>query len=1122
MRKLSKRAVWAALALAGLAATAVAQGGTADSAGVIVQGTVTNEANAPLPGVNVFLRGLNIGTQTGDDGRYTFNVGPAHATGQTATLVARALGYAAKTVQVTLTPGTTITQNFTLTATPLRLGQVVITGAGTSTIRERLATTINTVDDAMITRHADPQNVVTSLSASAPNIIVQTQSGEPGASASIKIRGATSVTGTNQPLFVVDGQPIDNSTLATTTTSTSLDQGTQSSLGGNVTQNRAADINPNDIASIDILKGPAAAAIYGAQAANGVVLITTKRGHAGPTRYTFSSTETFDHVHPSIGLQRQYGFGSSGVAATCTGFDCTPLAPRASDGALRAANASWGALLTPGTPVYNHAADIFKTGLTADNNLSISGGNERTTFYASGGLTNQDGVIIGPNNKYNRLSVRLKGSQQVVRGLEVGGNFTFVDTRGNYVQNGSNTSGLLLGSLRTPPDFNNAQYLTSTGVQRPYRFPDASGVASLLNAAYYDNPFWEANTNNGNRSNLNRSISNVNAVWDPAPWLNIKETVGGDYYSDWRLQAAPLTSATDPVGHVIRDDINFLEIDHNLLVTARRLFADNIDGTLTLGQNLNSRRQLSSFTLGEQLIAPLPYTIQNTVSFTPVEFQSLRHVAGYFGQGELDLYNQLYLNVGLRRDGFSTFGPSQRTAWYPKYNAAWTFTNFLGNKEQNGLLSYGKVRLAYGETGKEPPVYAAVGGYSLTSTLGSGFQDLNGTIQSGNGGVVTALIQPNQNLRPERERGLEGGVDLGLFDQKVDLSWTQYNERSSDVIVAVPVSAAATGYQLSYQNGAKITNHGIELSLNVRPYTTKNLAWEFGIQYGRNHGVVDNLLGAEFIAYTNEGFNGSVGSSTVGFAPGVIRGSDFARCGRALNLPVPGLPDATYNIDSLCAATPGGYKNGALFLAPDGQPITDPTDRVIADPNPKYTIAYSTSLKFRNNLTFSALLDARHGGQVWNGTRGALDRFGTGSDTRVRSLTNGQFGKNFYTNIYPNVAGPGAGVVAFTSEQNWQLWFQGAGGSAGDTQYQFVEDGSFVKLRELSLTYTVDHPFVRRYTGFGSADLRIGGRNLYTWTKYKGLDPEANLQGAETLTQGIDFFNNPQTRSLVLSVSLNR
>jgi TonB-linked SusC/RagA family outer membrane protein len=1002
------------------------------------------------------------------------------------------------------------------------LGEVVITGAGTSTTREKLATTINTVDSSVIKRATQPQNVVSALAGTAPNVEIRTQSGDPGASASIRIRGASSVTGTNQPLFVVDGQPIDNNTEAT-----SPDGFASAALGGTVSQNRAADINPNDIESVEILKGSAASAIYGARAANGVVLITTKRGRAGPTRWNLSSTATFDDVQNVIGLQRQYGLGSGGVSATCVdlttgvegGVNCTPATP-ASGGRWSPAVRAWGAAVTG--PTYDHESEIFKTGKTFDNNLSVSGGNDRTTFYLSVGLTNQDGTVIGPNNRYNRLSARAKGSQQVTSTLNIGGNFNYIDTRGRYVQKGSNASGLLLGALRTPPEFNNADYLTSSGVQRPYRYPNASGTDGLLNspAGYYDNPFYTA-YNAPNRSELGRSISNINVEWDPFNWLNVKYTLGGDYYADWRVEALPVASAGDPVGYVIRNDFTNLEIDHNLLATATHDFTDNVQGLLTLGQNLNSRRNRSMYIFGDGLIAPTPYALQNTISYTPVEDRSLAHVEGYFGQAELDLYNQLFLTVALRNDGFSTFGASHQRANYPKASASWTFTNFLGNTDQTGILSYGKLRIAYGETGKEPPLYAAVPGLALGTLFGSGYGDVINATQSGNGGTTTASTLYNPDLKPERQKEIEGGFDLGLFDQRADLSFTVYNKRSSDVIVAVPTSGAVTGTLAKYENGAKLTNKGVELALNVRALQRDNVNWTVGFNLGHNKGNVENLLGAQFIQYNVEGFNGSIGSSTVGYAPGVIRGADFARCGRGLHIPVDGMAgdaNGLVDIDAACGSAPAG----ALFLGPDGWPVDDPTPRVIADPNPKYTFGFNTSLKIFKNFTFSALIDGRRGGQVWDGTRAALYAFGTHANTLIRSRTDGQFGKTFYTDVYPTVAGPGASVVAFQTPSDWQAWFTTLGGNGGSSQQQFVEDGDFVKLRELSLTYSLDPKFVQRLIGFSSADIRIAGRNLKTWTKYQGLDPEANLQGAETLTQGIDYFNNPQTRSFVVSISLNR
>jgi TonB-linked SusC/RagA family outer membrane protein len=1065
---------------------------------------VTNEQGVPLPGATVLIQGTTTGAHTDDAGRYVIVVPVGNANGQSGVLIARVIGYSARQVPIVLAPGSTISQNFALVVNPLNLDAVLVTGAGTATTRERLTTTINTVDSSAITRATNPQNIVSALAGQAPNVEVRTQSGEPGSSASIKIRGAASLSGTNQPLFVVDGQPIDNQTFSTQ----SIANGSGTASGADastVAPNRASDINPADIESIQILKSSAAAAIYGARAANGVVLITTKSGTPGATKYTISSTETFDRVNMPDVLQHTFVQGLNGTAATCGGPDCS------------VARYSWGPAATAGTPLFDHSNELFDTGLTADNNLQVSGGNDRTTFYASGGLMNQNGYLKGPNNKYNRASIRLKGTQQVNSKLKIGGNLSYVDTRGKFVQKGSNLSGVMLGALRTPPNFDNEDTYLPNGLQRAYRFPNATSVAAMENAVYYDNPFFVLD-NPGNRSELGRSVSNLTVDWTPLEWLSVNETLGADYYNDWRLESLPLTSGGDAVGNVTRNDLNNLEIDHNLIATAKHTFGTNTDLTFTVGQNLNSRRLRQTFAFGEQLIAPTPYNIQNTITPRVQEYRALRHIEAYFGQAELSLFDQLVLNLGLRNDGFSTFGSANPRANYPKASAAWTFSNLLNNRDRTGLFSYGKLHVAYGETGKEPPAYAAVTALSSTNffTL-SGFGDALKSGINGQGALSTSLIVGNPNLKPERNKETEVGADLAFLNSKIDLSATGYNKKGSDIILSAPINASATGSNQQVLNAATITNKGLELTLNLHPLQRPDAAWDIGVQYGKNKGNVQSLNGAQFITYNLEGFNGAIGASAIGFAPGVIQGADFVRCGRGItNVAVTGL-GVVADIDALCGSAP----KGALFLGPDGLPVPDATQRIIADPNPKYTMSYSSSMRW-HKLSLSGLLDVRKGGSVWNGTRGVLDFFGTGIDTKNRTVTNGQYGVNYALKNYPTTAGPGKNVVPFQSPDDWQNWFLGDGGGFGSVGAQFVEDGSFAKLRELSLTYTLDTQMFRNLTGFSSADIRIAGRNLKTWTKYTGFDPEVNLGGAEFLTQGLDYFINPPTRSFVLSFSLSR
>jgi TonB-linked SusC/RagA family outer membrane protein len=1056
-------------------------GAAAQGQSATISGRVTSEAGTPLVSASVFIEGLNVGTLTKDDGRYTFIVPGARVNGQQATITARLIGYKSQSAQITLSGGT-ITQNFTLTANPLRLGEVVVTGAGTETTREKLGNVINTVDSAAISR-SNESNVVNAIAGQAPNVQIVSQSGEPGASSYIRIRGIKSLNGNAQPLFIVDGVPIDNSS-----TSTESNSG-----AGTVESNRASDINPNDIESIDILKGAAAAAIYGARASDGVVLITTKSGHSGQTRYTLSTDYSFDDVNKGVPLQRDYGQGSGGTFSPCSTPDCSLT------------SASFGPKLDPGTPTWDHFDEMFHTGHVSNSNLSVSGGNDRTTFYLSAGYMDQNGTIVGPNNWYKKTTVRLKGSHRLLDRLNISGNFAYSDVDMAAVQKGSNTSGLLLGALRTSPNFNNQEYLDPvSGLHRSYRFPNPSPASLTMNRGY-DNPFFVVNEDPAN-AETNRVFGNINVDYTALDWLSFKYTLGADYYGDYRLDGFPFTSTAQSLGQMFRRDILNLQIDHNLIATLSHTFSPSFAGTLTLGQNLNVRRRRDNFIQATQLIGPQPFSLQNFVDWSPTETRSTIHTESYFGQATADLFNQLYLTAALRNDSFSTFGKADPRAWYPKASAAWTFTN-LYNPSQKGILSYGKIRVAYGETGKEPGVY------TTAQTLGSGTLGVGGwgdflnATQSGFGGLFTKFTLANENLKPEREKETEVGADFGFFDQRADAGVTYYNELSTDVILNVP-TAPSTGFGQALLNGARIRNRGWEATFNVRPITRQDMSWEVGLQWGKNKNKVLDLKGAEFITSGVGGgtFTGAVGAATLGGTFG-LRGQDFVRCGRGLTV-------GGVDIDNTAGYCQGAPK-GALYIGADGFPVADPTDRVIADPNPDWSGSIHTSFRYKN-WQVSALLDHRQGGQVWNGTRGALYNFGTHKDTDVR-------GQSFiFGQTYPFLKGPAAGPGYGKKVVIDQAWFTGLGSGFGPVSSQFMEDGTFTKLREISVAYTFNQPWVARTTGLSSIDLRVAGRNLHTWTNYTGIDPETNLGGAAVLIQGIDYFSNPQTRSVVLSVSLNR
>ena len=1041
--------------------------------GVTITGRVTaGESGAPLAGVSVYLLSSRVGAQTDADGRYTFVLPGARATGQVDSVTARRIGFQNITRPVTLRVGARLTEDFVLVSNPLMLGEVVVTGAGLQTTRERLGNVINSVDSAEVTRSVDP-NFVQSLAGKAPGVEVTEQSGEPGASSFIRIRGSKTIEGSGEPLIVVDGVPIDNTTMAT-----------GSMLASTATPNRGSDIDPSDIASVDILKGAAAAAIYGARAANGVVMITTKSGQAGAPRVHFTATGSTQYVNASVPLQTTFGQGSGGEGVECAAPGCR-LSPN-----------SYGPRLS-GVPTYNHFDEMFRTGTLMDYNLSMSGGTERTQFYLSGGYTDHAGVIVGPNNEYQRTTARLKASHLVSDVFQVGGNIAYVDTRGDFTQKGSNVSGLMLGALRTPPDFNNKEYLSADGLHRSYRYPEPT-IAQTTRG--YDNPFWVVN-DHVNEQGVNRAFGNVDMRYTPKTWLDFRYILGADYYTDHRLEGLPMSSSDRPTGRVISADFTNYSLDGTLTGTGRFTFTNEFNGTFTLGQNLNSRRYRQLYVTGFDMVAPEPFQLDNTVTRDPDEFTSLVHVESYFGQAELAWRNQLFATFAARNDGFSTFGASEQRHWFPKASLAWEFSQIY-NPDREGLFSYGKARFAYGQTGRPPEAYTTIQAFSGANLFDNGWGPTLSPTYAGRGGLTTSAVRAQENIGPERTGEYEIGADLGFFDNRVDMNLTYYDAKSTDVIFQAPLSPS-TGFAQQARNAGTIANKGFEAQANWRAIQSTNVNFEIGAMFAKNNNKVLDLQGAEFVDMPGA-FAGAPGAAVVGSRVGVLRGNDFARCGRGSTI------DGV-DIDAAC----GSAAAGALYIAEDGFPILDPTVRVIMDPHPDWTGSLRGRLNLGTDWEFSALVDTRQGQEVWNGTRGALYQFGTHKDTEIRD-TQQTFGRNgFHEGA---VGGPGAGTSVLID----QGWFQGLGSGFGPVASQFIEDGSFWKIREVSVAWKLTAPWVRSYTSMGMLEIRLAGRNLFTWTDYSGIDPETNLGGAEVNIQGIDYFNNPSTRTFVLMLGLSR
>jgi TonB-linked SusC/RagA family outer membrane protein len=1050
-----------------------------------ITGAVTDDLGRAVSQAQVLIANLRLSTTTGEDGTYQLFVPALRVDeGTTAQLTARRIGLRAQTVTVALASGLSLTQDFVLESDPFLLEEVVVTGQGLREQRAKLGATINSIRAEEI-RESEETNLVAALAGKAPNVEVTSSTGDPGGGVYFRIRGAKTIFGGTEPLIVVDGVVVTNASNTI-----------EASIWGTGYANRLIDLNPDDVESIEILKGAAASGLYGSRATNGVVIITTKSGRRNSTQVTLKASLGFEEVTRLPALQSRWARGVADPAGDPTD-PANNLSPTAS--------VSWGPMLSPDSPVFDHANEMFGTGVRSDNSLTLSGGSDRTTYFLSLGYLYHDGTIDG-NANYKRLTARLKGAHDILPNLNVAGNFAFTTSDGDLVQQGSNLSGMLLGAFRTPPEFNNLPYLDPvTGLHRSYRNPDPTELAETRG---YDNPHWVANEI-PTTANVDRYTWNLQLDWDPWSWFEVRYLVGLDFANDQRRSLFPKStsdfpdgfandqrrslfpkSTSDfPDGRLIRAELVNRVFDHTLLGAFTHAFSEDFAASLTLGQNLNQtsfrRFQVDAYDLihgAEQL--------DFAVDRDPLEFEETVQTEGYFADLALDLWGQLFVKTGVRYDGSNTFGgdidpltgrqePSR--FWYPKVSVAWDFGRYLG------LLDFGKLRAAYGQAGRQPPAFSNILGYEPVGTY------FNYSL------IASPEQSPNTAIAPERTAETEAGLDLALLGNRLNLGVTYYRQQTTNAIVGRALDPA-TGFLNILDNAAEWHSWGWEISLDLLAFQSRDFDWRIKTHWGTNRSVVDSVLGSEELAIV--GFSSFRSAVVPGYQLPVLFGRDFYRFGRGATV-------GGVNIDSAFS----GWQEGDLYIDATGFPVEDPDRRVIGDPNPDWTGSLRSTFTFFNKLRLSGLLDVKHGGDMLNGTKGALYYFGTHADTDP-------FHGSGVDSVFATctTCGPGAGTEVTL---NWQTWFVfGDGNSFTGPSSQFVEDAGFVKLRDLSLSYTWDADWLHRI-GFNTLDITLSGRNLVTWTSYTGIDPESNLTG-QTLGRGLEYFNHPQARTFVFTLTFNR
>jgi len=1075
--------------------------------GVSIVGTVTDGSTGdPLPGANILVQELQRGAATNVDGKYIIsNIAPG-----TYTLVASYIGY--KKTQTSITVGNSdVTQDFTLQPDLLGLEEVTVSALGFKEDPDKSGGSASTVSGTKVAESGSNQ-LITGLSAKATGLYITQSGGDPGSGASILIRGQSTITGDTQPLFVVDGMPISNQQFETDI------QDPNQRLQSVQQQVRSNDLNPDDIQSVTVLKGAAAAALWGSRAANGVIVITTKQGRAvsgKPVSVSFKSSVYADDVNKSVPLQTTFGQGSGGLYSQTSSLSWGDKISERSGGAdivdvstpgkyaIGPNDEKIGSIAsgTAGNPhggknsqsTYDHRKDVFDTGLRFDNSLSISGGTEGSTYYVNVSNLTQDG-IIKKNSSYDRTTLRANTDQRLSDDFRVTVNANYIKMVSNRIQQGSNLSGIFLGGLRTPPDFSNGVYLVNyvspdgtiiPDRQRSYRNPYGQNASPG-----YDNPNFTINRNT-NGTVVNRLIGNTSLVYDPITWLNVTYRIGVDTYSDRRHEYFSQYSGQFNNGSLRQQTFNDFQLNSDLILRASRQLTDDFAGSITLGANINHRELNNVGAFVTNFILPdAPPNLGNSpaTNRTPFNYKQIVRTAAVYSEIKFDAYNMLYLTLSGRGETASTFGPGASSTFvYPSASLAWQFTQMEGLKNNN-ILSFGKLRASYGQVGRQPGPYLTTTIYTNAATTfqdgwGSGLDPSNY-----NGGYIESNVLGNKDLKPERKYEYELGADLRFYKDRFGLSGTYYYNKTIDAIFGV-TTASATGFAAKTGNVGSIRNKGIELSVNAEWLRFGDFVWTSNVNWSRNLNKVTSLAGTTDI-FLN-GFAGTSSRAVQGHPLGVLWGTPFLR-----------------------------DNSGNLVLDSNGFPQSGTQNTVIGNPNPDWRMGIGNTFRYKG-LSLNVLVDIKQGGDVWNGTRGALYVFGTHKDTGVETVAPQDL-KNFAGQTIPQgstfrgrVNDFGGGPVALD-----QSWYTDLGGGFGPVSEQFIEDGGYVRVREASLTYNWNSKALRDFTGLSSIQFTLTGRNLFLWTKYDGIDPETNLTGA-TNGMGLDYFNNPNTRTFIFTLSVN-
>jgi TonB-linked SusC/RagA family outer membrane protein len=1057
-----------------------------------ITGTViAKEDDSPIPGVGVVIKGSTGGVITGIDGKYSISVPESSSK----ILVFRFLGYA--DVERPLGAGSVI--NVTMEVSTRQLTEIVVTANDIKREKRTLGYSAPTVSNQELTQGGNP-SVLTSLTGRVAGVNITSTSNTPGGSTRVVLRGGSSITGNNQALMVVDGIPIDNSSIIASNSATST--GAPSSLAAVDFGNRGNDIDPNDVESVTVLKGPAAAALYGSRASNGAIMITTKSGanRAKKTEITLNSTNTFSSILKMPDWQNEYGQGYMSGSATSAGYvtGINDASDNFSWGApFDGKSAPWGQEINgvtqskPYAALPNNIKDFFTTGFATDNNIGISSGNDKSSFYLSLNSLNSNSIFPGNKDTYDKYGVRFNGKTALANNFTASINFDYNKIQANVPSGGQNANGVWINLMQTPRDIaiNEMGDLTNK-----YNGYNAATNTYGFYGAFALNPYWILQ-NFTNLDDVNRITGAVNLNYKPVSWLNIVERVGVDSYSDRRKLLSPKydfdpadESGSGLWGPVLNngsyevDQFNVNEVVHDLMITATHKFTDDISASLMLGNNIRERstttNQTSTNTSGG-LVVPGWYNLQNSNGPVNVIVDniSIRRLVGFYTDLNLSYQNLLFLEGTLRNDRSSTLPTSNYSYFYPSVSGSFVFSELLKNTGISNILNYGKIRSSFAQVGSDTNPYQLLTTYGKT-TINGAFG--NTLFPFGNVAAlqVGSTIGNNQ-LLPEQTSSFEIGTELSFFPQgRLTVDFSYYTNDSKNQILSIPIPNS-TGYGFSVVNAGEIQNKGVELVVSGTPIKTRDLTWElFGTFTKNNSNVVSLPNGVSQVV-----LGGFSGMSIVA-AKGMPYGEFYS---------------VTNQTDA---------QGRTIVSQTTGLPIPTTTGQYLGSYNPNYQASFGTSIKYKG-LNVSVLFDVKHGGVLYSNTKSITDFVGTSAETGGP-----RFGQPFPNSVY--LDGAGKSVVNTTVPYSVYDYFVDVIPDGMN-----VVDASYIKMRSASISYTLNKAQLKSLP-FGTLTIGLFGNNLFLWTPKSNayVDPEVNSSGAGN-EQGFDFATNPSVRNYGINLKVS-